>query len=212
MIYKKYGSAPLWLHTVTFEHTLHTHITELHWNIIIQHFNNAYNLGSSVWRIGNTVTLIVYYSIRQYRECIEVNMFWWLVLAGVIYYLWERHRRSSLIENIQQKCVMITGCDSGFGRALATKLDTLGCSVIAGCFTEKAAAELKVASSDKFKTVQIDITDPDSVRKAYTFVKNNLPSEGKYSQPFSFSDLCFVFHYRCGIWECHPFVQVIMNY
>ena len=58
-----------------------------------------------------------------------------LVALGVYYYM---HRRRSLWVGDQGlKCIFITGCDSGFGKGLAIRLDQKGIPVFAGCLTEK---------------------------------------------------------------------------
>ncbi|KAJ8314223.1 hypothetical protein KUTeg_008784 [Tegillarca granosa] len=43
--------------------------------------------------------------------------------------------------------VVITGCDSGFGKELAYRLDRFGFNVFAACLTEEAAAELERTTS-----------------------------------------------------------------
>lgn len=42
---------------------------------------------------------------------------------------------------VQGKAVLITGCDSGFGHALAKHLHTLGFTVFAGCFLKVQAIQ-----------------------------------------------------------------------
>lgn len=71
--------------------------------------------------------------------------------------------------------VFITGCDTGFGHLLALQLDGLGLHVYAGCFTEEGARKLSNKSSDKLKTIIIDITNEDDIRNAVLFVEKNLP-------------------------------------
>ena len=70
----------------------------------------------------------------------------------------------------------MTGCDTGFGNLIVKRLDGLGCHVFAGCLTDKAEAELKKCCSNNLETLALDVTKPESVRKAYEFVKAKLPS------------------------------------
>lgn len=49
------------------------------------------------------------------------------------------YRDSLEIDNITEKYVFVTGCDSGFGNLLCKKLDRKGFRVLAGCLTEKGA-------------------------------------------------------------------------
>ena len=72
----------------------------------------------------------------------------------------------------------MTGCDTGFGNILAKRLDALGCHVFAGCFTPSGGAELKNACSDRLKVVTLDVSNAESVKKAFDIVKAALP-EGK---------------------------------
>jgi len=71
--------------------------------------------------------------------------------------------------------ILITGCDSGFGNMLAKRLNSLGVPVFAGCLTEKGEDELRKSCSPLLKTFRLDVSDPSSVRKAFDFVKANLP-------------------------------------
>jgi len=91
-----------------------------------------------------------------------------VLLYLLLDYIWHRELLSS-----KDRAVFITGCDSGFGRALAERLDSLGCQVFAACFTEKGIAEL----SNGFHNVhplQLDVTNTDSIVEAYNKVKHIL--------------------------------------
>jgi NAD(P)-dependent dehydrogenase (short-subunit alcohol dehydrogenase family) len=74
-----------------------------------------------------------------------------------------------------QRFVLITGCDSGFGFESARRLDAVGCRVFATCLSEAGENELKKRCSDKLMTVRMDVTDQESIRKAFEFVTNRLP-------------------------------------
>ncbi len=79
---------------------------------------------------------------------------------------------------------MITGCDSGFGNLIAKQLDKKGCHVYAACFTTRGASDLKAVSSDRLKTIQLDVTSSESIKAAYEEVKRNIP-EGKGKDTYS---------------------------
>ena len=103
-------------------------------------------------------------------------MFWTLIFVAICaYYIWDWYQSRPRVEAIHKKCVFITGCDSGFGNALARRLDVLGVPVFAGCFTEKGATELKEKTSERLQTVMVDVASDDSITQAYEFVKNNIP-------------------------------------
>ena len=62
--------------------------------------------------------------------------------------------------------VLITGASRGIGRASALALDRRGLDVIAGVRTDEAAQALKADASDRLRTVELDVTDADSIRAA----------------------------------------------
>ncbi len=43
----------------------------------------------------------------------------------------------------ESRYILVTGCDTGFGHAVARQLDALGGHVIAACYTEAGETELK---------------------------------------------------------------------
>ncbi|XP_053143865.1 17-beta-hydroxysteroid dehydrogenase type 6-like isoform X2 [Hemicordylus capensis] len=104
----------------------------------------------------------------------------WIYLAALVglYFLrrWYQERQS--VDNLTEKYVFITGCDSGFGNQLAKQLDARGLRVIAACFTEKGAEQLEKATSERLRTTILDITSPDSVAKATQWVKEQVGSKG----------------------------------
>ena len=77
-----------------------------------------------------------------------------------------------------RKCVFITGCDSGFGNALARRLDVQGVPVFAGCFTETGARELKAETSDRLHTILVDVASTESIQHARSYVEEHL-GDGK---------------------------------
>ena len=84
------------------------------------------------------------------------------------------------VQNLHTKYVFITGCDSGFGRETAIRLDKMGVHVLAACLTKQGAQDLKSIASDKLKTFQMDVTDSQQIKDVFEQVKNLLPSgQGK---------------------------------
>lgn len=105
-----------------------------------------------------------------------------LVIIYIAYKIYEYQKGKTFIENISNRYVFITGCDSGFGNGFARLLDKQGVPVIAGCLTEKGGADLKKQTSSRLRVVQIDVTDQTSIRNAVDSVKRILPkSAGKKS-------------------------------
>ncbi|XP_048774972.1 retinol dehydrogenase 16-like [Ostrea edulis] len=101
-----------------------------------------------------------------------------LALAGILYVgykLFQHQRGKTIIENTNNRHVLITGCDSGFGNELARLLDKRGVPVFAACLTEKGTAELKKHTSSRLRVLQLDVTDQNSIHDSVEFVKRHLP-------------------------------------
>ncbi|XP_058488901.1 D-beta-hydroxybutyrate dehydrogenase, mitochondrial [Solea solea] len=79
---------------------------------------------------------------------------------------------------VNGKAVFITGCDGGFGHALAKHLHSLGFTVFAGCLLKdeggEGAKELEEFHSDRMKVVQLDVRSEEQVNQAVEYVQENL--------------------------------------
>ncbi|XP_056267186.1 D-beta-hydroxybutyrate dehydrogenase, mitochondrial [Pseudoliparis swirei] len=104
-------------------------------------------------------------------ECIVV-----LYLLFVLYVATPRIPRGSV--EVEGKAVLVTGCDGGFGHALAKHLHELGFTVFAGCLSKdgggEGAKELEEFHSDRMKVVQLDVCSDEQVARAVEYVKDNL--------------------------------------
>ncbi|KAM4606390.1 D-beta-hydroxybutyrate dehydrogenase, mitochondrial [Polymixia lowei] len=104
-------------------------------------------------------------------ECIVM-----LYLVFVVYVATPRIPRG-LVE-VKGKAVFITGCDSGFGHALAKHLHKLGFTVFAGCLFKDQGGEgakgLEEFHCDRMKVVQLDVCSEEQVNHAVEYVKDNL--------------------------------------
>ncbi|CAL8312864.1 unnamed protein product [Merluccius merluccius] len=82
------------------------------------------------------------------------------------------------VVQVRGQAVVITGCDSGFGNALAKHLHTLGFTVFAGCLLKddggKGAKELEEVRCDRMKVFQLDVRSEEQVSRAVDFVRENL--------------------------------------
>uniref|UniRef100_A0A8D3BR53 Hydroxysteroid (17-beta) dehydrogenase 2 n=1 Tax=Scophthalmus maximus TaxID=52904 RepID=A0A8D3BR53_SCOMX len=76
-------------------------------------------------------------------------------------------RRSELLPE-QNRAVLITGCDSGFGHALAQRLSHGRVTVFAGVLDVNGpgAQRLRRVASDHLRVLQLDVTDRDQVEAA----------------------------------------------
>jgi len=106
-------------------------------------------------------------------------------LAGIavillsLYWLFRKLSHRRLVVPADQKVVLVTGCDTGFGKAAALRLEELGYVVFAGCLNAKSA-DINSSVSDTFHVLQMDVTKQAEVDAALTAIKTYL-SEDKDS-------------------------------
>ncbi|KAJ7317799.1 hypothetical protein JRQ81_003961 [Phrynocephalus forsythii] len=105
-------------------------------------------------------------------------MLFYLALAIVLYLVIRWYRENQKVENLREKYVFITGCDSGFGNQLARQLDLQGLRVLAACLTEEGAKELERLSTDRLKTTLLDVTSTESIEAATKWVKACVGDKG----------------------------------
>ncbi|AWP13086.1 putative retinol dehydrogenase 7-like [Scophthalmus maximus] len=97
-----------------------------------------------------------------------------VALTAISWYIRDSHK----VGGFSQKHVFITGCDSGFGNLVARQLDGKGFHVIAACLTEKGAADLSALASPRLKTLLLNVTDSESIRRAVEFVSREVGERG----------------------------------
>jgi len=102
-----------------------------------------------------------------------------LLCIYLLYKFVDHIVRLPRVGNYSDRYIFITGCDSGFGHAVAIRLDSLGCHIFAGCFTEKGETELKKICSERLQPVPLDVTNRDSTRRAFEVISNKLRSSEK---------------------------------
>ncbi|XP_004647041.1 retinol dehydrogenase 16 [Octodon degus] len=100
-----------------------------------------------------------------------------LALVG-LYYLVRWYLERKVVSHLQDKYVFITGCDSGFGNLLASRLDTRGLRVLAACLTEEGAEQLRKQTSGRLQTVILDVTQTESIAAATEWVKECVGDRG----------------------------------
>ncbi|XP_067398960.1 D-beta-hydroxybutyrate dehydrogenase, mitochondrial-like [Emydura macquarii macquarii] len=107
-----------------------------------------------------------------------------IILIILLLLLLLRARRPGAELPVAGKAVLITGCDKGFGHAVAKQLHAKGFTVFAGCLLASengdGARELKNMKSDRMKVMQLNVCSDTEVDQAVEFVKNNLmePEKG----------------------------------
>ncbi|XP_063808528.1 retinol dehydrogenase 7-like isoform X4 [Pseudophryne corroboree] len=117
--------------------------------------------------------------ISSFRKESEFFIMWLAVLVVLVLILLYRwYRQSQILENLSDKYVFITGCDSGFGNMLAKQLDKRGMRVLAACLTDTGAETLKKETSSRLQTLKLDITDSKSVSSAANWVSITVGNAG----------------------------------
>jgi len=101
-----------------------------------------------------------------------------VALIVVLLISWWK-RKANL--NINEKFVLITGCDSGYGRETAIRLDEMGVRVLATCLTKEGEQSLKSVASDKLKTFHMDVTNSQQIEEVFQKTKKLL--DGKSGKP-----------------------------
>lgn len=89
--------------------------------------------------------------------------------------LWNHLKIPKELEDAKNRCVLITGCDSGFGHLLAKKLNSYGFHVFAGCLfpNGEGANQLKKSCLRNMDIIKLDVTKPEDVESARIFVEKN---------------------------------------
>lgn len=113
----------------------------------------------------------------------------WFVIAGTaifIAFLWFSRKKRESVLNVNQKYVMLTGCDTGLGRQTAVRLHEMGAFVLATFLTKEGEQSLKAVISDRLKTYQLDVTNSEQIREVFYEVKQVIGKSGKYVLSISF--------------------------
>lgn len=126
-------------------------------------------------------------------------------LVCILRFLWNYYNRP-FISDVDKKFVLVTGCDSGFGRETTLTLDKLGFGVFATCLTKKGEESLKAVTSSRVFPLHLDVTDSQKIKAVYARVKELLPPDcgglarGHSLRPSHFSEgvLCR-YHYIANI-------------
>ncbi|XP_045843642.1 corticosteroid 11-beta-dehydrogenase isozyme 2 [Meles meles] len=101
------------------------------------------------------------------------------VLAAAGWIALSRLARSPRLP-VATRAVLITGCDSGFGKETAKKLDAMGFTVLATVLDldSPGALELRTCCSPRLRLLQMDLTKPADISRALEFTKAHTASSG----------------------------------
>ena len=93
-----------------------------------------------------------------------------------VYLVWRLISPRSKVD-IKDKYVLISGCDSGFGRETAIRLDEMGVRVLATCLTKEGEQSLKSVTSNRLKTFQMDVTNSKQIKDVFEEVERRIPDD-----------------------------------
>lgn len=74
---------------------------------------------------------------------------------------------------VKNKTVVISGCDSGFGRLLAERLDSMGVNVIALCLKKEHQESLIQHCSKRLRSHLLDLRDTENIDNVCSEIKND---------------------------------------
>nr|XP_034378568.1 corticosteroid 11-beta-dehydrogenase isozyme 2 isoform X2 [Arvicanthis niloticus] len=100
-----------------------------------------------------------------------------VVLAGAGWIALSRLGRPPRLP-VATRAVLITGCDTGFGKETVKKLDAMGFTVLATVLDLKSpgALELRACCSPRLKLLQMDLTKPEDISRVLEITKTHTAS------------------------------------
>ncbi|KAM5298175.1 17-beta-hydroxysteroid dehydrogenase type 2 isoform 2-T2 [Glossophaga mutica] len=114
---------------------------------------------------------------------LSLSPFWGLVLFSLSCFLLYIYLSGQELLPVDQKAVLITGSDSGFGHALSKYLDQLGFTVFAGVLDENGsgAEQLRRTCSKRLCVLQLDVTNLQQIKDAYSTVVQKVQNRGLWA-------------------------------
>ncbi|CAB3408573.1 unnamed protein product [Caenorhabditis bovis] len=107
-------------------------------------------------------------------------LIYWIIFA-IAYKALRKYLDSFVIDNLSRRPVFITGCDTGFGRALALKCLENGMPVFAGCLTEQGIKSLRAEARNLKGTLdalQVNVGNEESVARAGKYLEEKVEKYG----------------------------------
>eukprot|EP00127_Corallochytrium_limacisporum_P003960 Clim_evm9s156 gene=Clim_evmTU9s156 len=72
----------------------------------------------------------------------------------------------------RSKAILVTGCDSGFGRQVSLELARLGFSVFSGCLNEENVKALEKEAGKGLTAFVMDVTKEEDIKKAVSLIES----------------------------------------
>ncbi|XP_062032444.1 17-beta-hydroxysteroid dehydrogenase type 2 isoform X2 [Lepus europaeus] len=114
---------------------------------------------------------------------ISLSLFWGLALFSLSCLLMYTYLSEQEWLPVDQKAVLVTGSDCGFGHAICKHLDKMGFTVFAGVLNEQGsgAEELRRSCSSRLSVLQMDVTKPEQVKDAHSKVVEKVQDKGLWA-------------------------------
>ncbi|XP_047384924.1 17-beta-hydroxysteroid dehydrogenase type 2 [Sciurus carolinensis] len=124
---------------------------------------------------------------------LSLSLFWSLILFSLSCFLLYMLSSGQELLPVDGKAVLVTGSDSGFGHGLAKHLDKLGFTVFAGVLDENGsgAEELRRSCSKRLSVLQMDVTNQQQIKDAYSKVVEKVQDKGLWAVINNAGILCF---------------------
>lgn len=129
------------------------------------------------------------------------------VLGFGLWIIYLRVLRKLTVGRYNERHVLVTGCDSGFGNLLTKRLDLLGFKVFACCLSKSGVEGLKSECSVNVTAIQMDVTSDASIEGAIENVKAKIPKDkGLFHRLYYLKYYLFKFNDICLNFTCliHP--------
>ena len=99
-----------------------------------------------------------------------------LILVAFLLYSFYYYLFPASTIDCRGKCVLISGCDTGVGRASAIDLDRQGLRVFASVLNRANINSLRAELSSRAIVFRLDITNKDDIANAYSLVEQTSES------------------------------------
>ncbi|XP_028298910.1 11-beta-hydroxysteroid dehydrogenase type 2 [Gouania willdenowi] len=137
--------------------------------------------GAMKWHLSGSLGLLPWLGASMLLERLwTLPAILLLLVIAATFFLTARIRSSPEALSACGKAVFITGCDSGFGKATAKHMDSLGFEVFATVLDLRGegARELQRSCSSRLTLLRVDITQPQEVQQALLDTKAKLGPRG----------------------------------
>jgi hypothetical protein len=103
---------------------------------------------------------------------VGIGLLWMSVYELICQFCWNRRRiepKKELQQSNKELAVVITGCDSGFGKELVFRLAAEGFVVFAGCLKEESKKQF--ACEPLIHPLVLDVTSDEHVQEAFQMIQ-----------------------------------------